>query len=199
MVFAEHVRDLAESLDRQVTGDPRHECRLQCRVVEQPVDERRPALVEVDAGLDVIEDPETRGQADLEGMLAQETLREPVQRAECRVVELGQGPGAAVPGGLVAEPVVVAGRDSLERGADPVAELRGGGLRERDRGEVAQVDVPGCHQAHDPVHERGGLAGPGARLDEETDVVHVAHRVACRLVVEGGHGTSPAGSRVSAR
>ena len=74
--------------------------------------------------------------------------------------------------------------DALEAGPHPVAELSRGGLRERDGREVAQLDTVGGDERDHTVDERGGLPGPGARLDEEADVVPVADP----LPAPPGHG-----------
>ena len=190
MVLTEGDGHGAQARHRETCGQPHGECRLQRRVAEQLVDERRPVLLEVDARLDGFEHPEAGRQPEVEGMLAQQARREAVQRRERRVVELVERTAAPGPS-LLRVLAAVAGRhDVLESGADWAAQLRRSGLGERDRGEVAQLDVAGDHECHDPVHEHGGLPGSGTSLDEQVRVVVVADAPPRLLVAHRAHSVS---------
>ncbi len=188
VVLGEHLGDGAEPLDGQPGSQPGEQRGLERRVGEERVDECGPSLVELDAGLDVVEDPEPRWQADLEGMLAQQPLREPVEGGERCLVELVQRSQAAALHRRVDRRVGVGPGHALQRGADPVAELGRGSLGERDRGELAQLGGPGRDQRDDPVDQRGRLAGPGTGFDEQAGEQLVTDLVVCRLVADLAHG-----------
>jgi hypothetical protein len=120
------------------------------------VDEDGPLLFERDAGLDLVENLDRRREAGLERMLAEDPLREGVQRRYGGVVD------------LVERRVQrrVRARRALELGADAVAQLRGGGLGEGDGGDTCHRHA-GLDERDDARHELGGLAGAGAGLDED--------------------------------
>ena len=111
VVRGERQGDRSQAGHREFTGEPGGERRLERRIGEQVVDERGPALLEGDARLDVLEDPEARRQPDVEGMLAQDPGGEAVQGGERGLVELVQGGGAVSTGRRVGVPLVVAGRE----------------------------------------------------------------------------------------
>ena len=115
----------------------------------------------------------------------------PCSVVERGVVELVEGRAAAGACAGVGDPLDGARRRGLEAGPDAVAQLGGRGLGERDRGELAQLHAPGRDERDDAVDQRGRLARAGARLDEDADVVVVAHPRACRGVDRGRHSSSP--------
>ncbi len=85
---------------------------------------------------------------------------------------------------------VRAGRGVLEAGADPVTELRGGRLGERDRREVTQLDVAVGDERDDTVDERRRLAGAGTGFDEQARVVPVSDTCPGGLVADAAHSGS---------
>ncbi len=124
-----------------------------------------------------------RGQAGLDRVRHEDALGEPVQRGDGGLVDLVEGHRQARPdlrreGGIDGA--------LLERGADALAQLGGCGLGEGDGGELAQPGRAAADQAHDAGDEGGGLAGAGARLDEQRGVEVVGDAVAHGLVGEGG-------------
>ena len=138
---------------------------------EQLVDELPTALLEVDARLDRLEHPEAGRQPDVEGCSLSRRDAKP-----CSVVSAASSSWSSArrhrvraSSGCVARPSPPPRVSSPARTRS--SQLRRRGLGERDRREVAQLDVPGRHQRHDPVDERGGLPGAGAGLDEQARVV----------------------------
>ena len=127
-------------------------------VVEQLVEEVLPAFVEGQLALQLVEDVEPRGQPGLDGELEQDAPGEGVQRADRRLVERLEGAGAPS-----------RRRRRAELGADAVAQLGGRLLGERDRGDGVDRDAL-VDEGEDARHQRRGLAGTGAGLDEQGGV-----------------------------
>ena len=154
-----------------------------------------PAAVEAHRGLDLVLHLEAGGQARLQRELAEQAAGEAVQRRDRDLVDVGQhrpdpGPGLVVEVEAVGVP--------LELLAHPVPQLGGGGLGERDGGQL-----PGCgdptadDQLGHPAHEGRRLAGARTGLDEQGPVEIGPDALARRLVrreVEQGHGSSPSAS-----
>ena len=59
-------------------------------VVEQGIEEHLPTLLELDLAADLVEDVDAGWQTGLDGMLAQQTLREGMEGADGGAVELEQ-------------------------------------------------------------------------------------------------------------
>ena len=79
------------------------------------------------------------------------------------------------------------GAEFAEPPADPVAELGGGLLGERDREDLRGVDAVLEHGAHEPLDEHRGLAAPGARVEQQVTVAPLDRRAL--LGGELGHVT----------
>ena len=143
----------------------------------------QPAALEVrPEGVELLE---RRVHAGLDGELAQQTAGEPVDGADGRVVErveraLDDRRARGVSGGLPRQP--------FELLADALAELAGCLLRERDRRHRAHVARP-LRRVEDAVHvavdEHAGLAGAGARLQQEGRAEVGGHPPADVLVADG--------------
>ncbi len=190
VVLVQLAGDGAQVVEAEAEEQPGEQRVLELGIGEEVVDERRPVLVERDPCLDVVEHLESGREARLERVLGEDALREAVQRGERRVVELLECLVATYALGRVDDPVGAAGGGSLELAANPVAQLRCGRLRERDRGQVAELQHAGSDERYDAVDERGRLARAGARLDEEAGIVRVAHSSARFVVDRRAHTTS---------
>ena len=140
---------------------------------------------------------DVRGQPRFDRKRGEYALRERVERADRRVVELVEPHVAA--GALRIVEVLVA-RTSLELTAHAIAELGRRLLGERNRGDCAhrhrQVGTVGRDELHDPVDEHLRLSGARARLDEERLVEPVAHDVAGNRVAHSAL-TAPRSARRS--
>ena len=177
-VVTEHARQVPQVLERDVRGHGEQQGAFQQRVVEQAVAELAPALFELDLRRDLVEHLDVGRQACLDGVLGQDPLRERVQRRDGRDVDLLE---------RGAEQLTVRTLELLfERGPDPVAQLRGGLLGERDRRDLAHGHAA-THQRHDAVDQRAGLARSGPRLDEQGGVEILGDPAARGLIGEPGH------------
>ena len=139
-------------LDQRMTGN----------VGELRVEPCTPARVEGKDGLHLVEYVEARRHACFDRMLGEHALRETVQRRDRGDVGLLQGRSTAL--------VSIAARlacPPFERGAHPISQLGGGCFGERDRRDVLQFDAFDHDQVDDAIDDGGGLAGSGARFDEQ--------------------------------
>ena len=150
---------------------------------EQLVEEALPALLERHGRRRLVVDPQPGGSPASTACADEDALGEAVQRGDGGLVDLVEGHRQARPD-LGGE----GGVDGalLEGGADALAQLGGGGLGEGDGGELAQPGGAAADEPDDAGDEGGGLAGAGARLDEQRGVEVVGDAVAHGLVGEGG-------------
>ena len=185
-MLVQDARHASQMVEVDAQRQRREQDRLELRVGDERVEELPPALLEANRRLDVVDHLEPGWEPGLEGVLGENPLGEAVQRRERGVVDVVQGRPAPFP--LVGREHRVGGA-LLEAGANAVAQLAGGGLGERDRRELADLDTAARDQRHDSRHERGGLARARAGLDEEGGVVEVADRVARGGV--DGHDSTP--------
>ncbi len=193
MVLVQDARHASEVVEVDAQRERREQDRLEVRVGDERVEELPPALLEANGRLDVVDHLEPGREPGLEGVLGENALGETVQRRERGVIDVVQRRPAPFP--LVGRERRVGGA-LLEAGANAVAQLAGGGLRERDRRELADLDAAARDQRDDSRDESRGLARARAGLDEEGGVVEVADRVA-RGGVDGHDPTSLAASGVS--
>jgi hypothetical protein len=112
--------------------------------------------------LDLVEHVEARWHLCFDRVLGQYPLRVAVQRGDGRDVGLLERRDAALP-----RFAARLDRPPLERGADPISQLCGGRFGERDGRDVLQLDTRDNHEVDDAIDDRGGLARPRARFDEQ--------------------------------
>ena len=149
-------------------------------VVEQGDEEVVEALAERDGALHLVEHVEARRQRGLHRELRQQPAGEGVQRAHGCVVEVGERGVGQVGCGVISRV------DGLrppgdELGAQPVAQLGGRLLGERDRGDLGDRHA-GEHEVDDPPDERRGLAAAGAGGDEQRALEVVDHQPSRRSI-----------------
>ena len=161
-VVAEQPRERPEVLELDADRH-REQQRLGDRiVVEELLLQLGPAFLEGDRRADLVEYVDQRRQPGLDRMREQDLLRERVQCADRRGIQVversvGQLPVLALPRPLELDP-------------QPVPELRPGLLGERHGGDRSQRYAVSQHQRADPLDQRMRLPGPGACLDEEGGV-----------------------------
>ena len=175
VVLVQDACDPAQVVEVDAQRQRREQDRLELRVGDERIEELAPALLEAHGRLDVVDHLEPGWEPGLEGVLGENPLGEAVQRRERGVVDVVER-GPAVFAFVGCEHRV--GRALLEAGADAVAQLARGGLGERDRRELADLDAAARDQRHDALDERGGLPRARAGLDEQGGVVEVADGVA---------------------
>ncbi len=105
VVVVHDPRRLVQVLELDAEHQADEQRLLERGIVEEAVDELTPALLEPDASSNLVEHLEDGGEAGFERMLAQESLREPVQCRERRIVELGEGHTAPPPRAVVGDPL----------------------------------------------------------------------------------------------
>ena len=159
------------------------------------VDQRHPAPVEADRGLDLVLHFEAGGQAGLEGELAEETAGEAVQRGDGDLVHVGQHRLHPAPSFVVEVEAIGL---SLQLLPHPVPQLGRGGLGEGDGGQLPGCGDPAADdQFRHPAHESRRLPRARPRLDEQGPVEIEADAFAGVLVgreIDHGHGSSPSAS-----
>ena len=186
-VVVEHGGEVPQVLDPDAGGEGEQQAALEGRVVEEPVAEPPPALLEGDVGRHLVEDLDVRRHRRLDRVLGEDALCERVQGRDRGGVELVErhvdAPARVAAGGL-------GGLCGLLQGAaHAVAQLRRRLLGERDRGDLAHRRLAGGDETDDALDERAGLARPRPRLDEERRVEVAGDAVAGGPVGEDvGHG-----------
>ncbi len=147
---------------------------------------RAPALLEPPLGGELVEHRDLRVDPRLGAQRPQQGLPERVDRRELRPVQVVARDAAALPhllgGGRI-------GDAAVQAGPDPLAQLGGGALRERDRRDALDPG-PGGDERHHAVDQRARLAGARARLDEHRRVEVLRDRPAGGVV--GAHGAAAA-------
>ncbi len=196
-VVVEHLRHVAEVVEAQPEREPDQERLAEGWVLVEAVEELAPTLLERDPGPDVVEDLEPGREPRLERVFGEEALGEPVQGGEAGLLELVERVAAPLPLVGTSDAGGLTGDGAFERAADPVPELGGGGLGERDRGELAQLDPSGRDERDHAIDEGRGLARACAGFDEEADVVVVAGGGPCRVVDGHPHGAASSSSAAS--
>ena len=147
-------------------------------LTDEKVEGGSPTGAPGDARPNLVEHHEPGRQAGLERVLGQESLAEPVDRADRCFVDLRQrdrGRRAVA---------VLAGR-GRQRAPDPRPELRRGRLGEGDCGDLAQFRTPAPDELDDALDHCRRLARAGARLHEERRIEIFRDRTA-RLFVRQG-------------
>ncbi len=147
-----------------VGGMEQQDGALEVGILEELVEDAGPPPVERDRGGHLVEHLHPGRELCLHRVLRQQPLRERVQRADRRPVELGHRLPAAV--GLRA--VVL--RPVLEGAAEAVAQLGPGLLGEGDGGDVAELDRSRRDEGDDAVNQRRRLARASPRLHEQGGV-----------------------------
>ena len=122
--------------------------------------------------LGLVEHRELRVDPGRERVRTQHPRAEAVNRRDIRALGL--------PGRLV-------GAEFAQPAADPVAQLGGRLLGERDRKDRGRIDAVVEHGAHESLDEHGGLAAPGARVEQQITVAALDRRQLLRGEV--GHVT----------
>ncbi|MEZ5262744.1 MAG: hypothetical protein R2755_13455 [Acidimicrobiales bacterium] len=186
-------RGLAEVLgfDADADQDRTGEELLVGRIVVEGVGEALPAVLGGQLRGHLVGHRHPRRETGVDGELAEQPAGEAVQGGDGGAVGVGQGLAAPVE----LEQVGGGGEPALEVGADAAAQLGGGGLGERDGGDVGQGHATFEHQVGDPLHELGGLAGARTGLDEERAVE--ADRADQLAVHQVGWIGGTAGARVN--
>ncbi len=152
-VVVEGGRDLLEVVELDAERHREEQHPFDARLAEQPLAERRPALLEGDLRLDLVHHLDGRRQARFDRVLAQQALGEGVEGADGGGVGGVEGPPAAFPDDVVG----TGGGPALELDPHPVAQLGGGFLGERDGGHGGEV-LARLDEGDDPPHQLGGLA-----------------------------------------
>ena len=139
-----------------------------------------PALLEREQRRHFVTHLDARGQSGLHGKCSEDALREGVKRADRGVVErleCARRTACAPSGSIVGR-----SRLRLQLAAHTVAELGGGLLGERDRGDAAhgnrELRPVGGDELDDPVDEHRRLARARPRFDEQRLVESRPHRIA---------------------
>ena len=132
---------VSQGLGIETEGEGADERVFQGRIVQQLVEERRPALVEGDGGAGVVLDFDEGRQAGLQGVAREDALGEAVERLDGGGVHLGQGGPAAL--ALLRRELGLALGGLLQPQADAVAQLGRGGFGEGDGGYAPQLRSSG--------------------------------------------------------
>ena len=158
---------------------------LELGVVEELVERSGEPSIEGHAGRDLVEHLDLRGELRLDRVLAEDPLREGVQRADRGPVELPQrlaaAPGLLRSGSSGSAARSWSSRRMRSRSSAPAFSVNV--IAAIDRSSTAPLD----HERDDPADQRGGLARSGARLHEQGARRSVAMRSRAAWSV-GGHG-----------
>ena len=173
--------DLDQVVVGQSDGEPPHQGGLGVPVGQEGVGEALEARIEVGALCGLVEHLEPGRDACGHAVLHEDALRERVQRADGRLVDLVAGRRQTRLGGML-------GRHLVDLVPDALAQLGRGRLGERDRRDLAQRGAPASHQLDDPAHQCGRLPGTGPRHHDQSGVELAADGgPGPGVVVEGGH------------
>ena len=151
----------AQLVEGDADGHPQQQRFRHGLVVEQLAADPRPAVLEGDGRPDLVQHLDLRREPGLDGVLGEQPLRERVQRADRRLVEVVERLACRFlrTVGLQHRP--------LERHAEPVPQLGSRLVGEGHRGDVAQRDVVVQHQLEHPVDQRRRLARTRTSVDEQ--------------------------------